>query len=609
MPKRDVFVAAAERAVFSPRAPQEFWLDGETVMCACPDCGAPVSIRTWLLIADCWKCGCSIELTKAQERRLHSMLRNPSAKHATAAPPSQRGFPAETPTPRLPNREEPKRHNAPRSSSTRPTAMPAVRPERRNTWRNWFEQMPAWLVSMLFHMALLALLALLFFEGDPEEDPYITLSTEANRWVRSGGSVEIQKPEDRFEYDLPIPKSEAPKTPREHAAMLKADQAARELRVAPGTRSNRAPVEQVKQVLRSTDAANRTLAARDPRVRVEVIQREGGTTLTEAAVARGLRWLAQHQSEDGSWSLHRFSQCDGCRGKCGGRASVRSDSAGTSLALLPFLGAGQTHQSGIYRDNVAKGLRWLIENQKSDGDLRAGANGNPGMYAHGQGAIVLCEAYALTGDEQLRDAAQRSIDFILDAQHRAGGWRYHPGDAGDTSVLGWQLMAMQSARAARLEVPQDAFTLAYAYLDSVQYDDGSRYAYQPERKPTHVMTAEALLCRMYMGWKKGFAPLDLGVRYLSREHEPNRHGTNFYYWYYATQVMHHYGGNPWKKWNLSMRDILVRSQIRRGHEAGSWDPRGGHASQGGRIYSTAMAVCTLEVYYRHAPIFRQLDLD
>ena len=146
-------------------------------------------------------------------------------------------------------------------------------------------------------------------------------------------------------------------------------------------------------------------------------------------------------------------------------AILRSDSAATSLCLLPFLGAGQTHQVGIYQDTVAQGLRWLIQHQGSDGDLRIDSAGNAGMYAHGQGAIVLCEAYALTHDEQIRDAAQRAIDFIVDAQHPAGGWRYQPGDRGDTSVFGWQLMALHSARAAGLDVPMETLELASIYFE------------------------------------------------------------------------------------------------------------------------------------------------
>src|SRR5436190_14097588 len=36
-------------------AASEFWLDGGVVFCACPDCRAPMSVRFWLLVADCWR--------------------------------------------------------------------------------------------------------------------------------------------------------------------------------------------------------------------------------------------------------------------------------------------------------------------------------------------------------------------------------------------------------------------------------------------------------------------------------------------------------------------------------------------------------------------------
>ena len=106
------------------------------------------------------------------------------------------------------------------------------------------------------------------------------------------------------------------------------------------------------------------------------MKKEGGTLLTEAAVARGLRWLAQNQNQDGSWSLSNYQRSD--------RPDNQGDTAGTALALLPFLGAGQTHEYGMYKENVAQGLRWLIERQAIDGDLRAGLNNVQGMYAHGQ---------------------------------------------------------------------------------------------------------------------------------------------------------------------------------------------------------------------------------
>jgi hypothetical protein len=113
---------------------------------------------------------------------------------------------------------------------------------------------------------------------------------------------------------------------------------------------------------------------------------------------------------------------------------------------------------------------------------------------------------------------------------------------------------------------------------------------------------------MYLGWKRDRPALARGVTWLGDEHLPSASRPNIYYWYYATQVMHHHGGPQWDEWNQRLRDILVGSQETRGHLAGSWAPKGEFSGEGGRIYMTALAVCTLEVYYRHLPIFRQIEL-
>jgi hypothetical protein len=363
--------------------------------------------------------------------------------------------------------------------------------------------------------------------------------------------------------------------------------------------------------LTETGEGSARFAARDPRFRRDIVAREGGTTMTEAAVARGLRWLASVQNDDGSWSLANYARHN--------RPGNKGDAAGTSLALLPFLGAGQTHEYGIYKTTVARGLAWLMENQQENGDLRANFPGQAGMYAHGQAAICLCEAYALTGDERFREPARKAIEFIETAQHRAGGWRYQPGQAGDTSVFGWQMMALQSARATTLagDVGGDTLRLADYYLDLASTKvggstpDGALYRYQPnEGGPRQTMTAEALLCRIYLGWKRDDPRLMYGVRWLIKNHLPSRAQADLYYWYYGTQLMHHYGGPEWETWNRALRDMLVAMQVAEGRHAGSWEPddfeRG---NNGERIYTTSFAVCTLEVYYRHLPLFRPIEID
>ena len=104
---------------------------------------------------------------------------------------------------------------------------------------------------------------------------------------------------------------------------------------------------------------------------------------------------------------------------------------------------------------------------------------------------------------------------------------------------------------------------------------------------------------MYLGWKHDEKALQQGVAYLSKT-GPTK---NLYYDYYASQVMRHYGGQPWKKWNAQMRDWLVKQQATKGHAKGSWYIEGPHSHVGGRLYCTSLATMILEVYYRHMPLY------
>jgi hypothetical protein len=76
-----------------------------------------------------------------------------------------------------------------------------------------------------------------------------------------------------------------------------------------------------------------------------------------------------------------------------------------------------------------------------------------------------------------------------------------------------------------------------------------------------------------------------------------------YYWYYATLAHFLAGGEHWDWWNPRIRDLLVGHQRRTGCARGSWDPVALWAEDVGRIYSTALNVLTLEIYYRYVPGF------
>jgi hypothetical protein len=339
----------------------------------------------------------------------------------------------------------------------------------------------------------------------------------------------------------------------------------------------------------------------------ELLRTGGGNGRSEAAVARALAWIARHQAADGHWSLDGFNQHGHCN--CTGYGQ-NNDIAATAFGLLPLLGAGETHKADPkthkYAKNVERGLQYLMRRQGRDGGFGGG------MYAHGLASIAMCEAYGMTGDPKLRDSAQRCINYIRAAQSDSGGWRYEPRSGGDTSVVGWQVMALKSAQMAELTVDDKSNpTLAKStkWLNSCMTSDGSGYGYQ-DATATPTMTAVGLLCRLYLGTGPRNAGIVGGVNRL-RQYPPGSMGS-MYYFYYATQVLHHVGGPEWDKWNVKMRDMLIDKQEKAGADpkhpdlVGSWSPVGDvHAGAGGRLMITSLCVLTLEVYYRHLPLYRR----
>jgi len=361
--------------------------------------------------------------------------------------------------------------------------------------------------------------------------------------------------------------------------------------------------------------------------RSALAQRSGASGASEQAVERALDWLARHQDADGRWDGGTARYEDGtavqgdddftvhcppgqtCFGEC---AYWEADTALTGLALLTYLGAGYTHQDGKFATTVGNGLDFLIAQQKPDGDLR-GSSKAVGMYCHAMATLALCEAYALSLDERLRDPAERAVAFLVRGRARDGqAWRYEPAaPAGDTSILGWVVMALKSAREVGLRVPDQTGVGrgTLLWLDRVAAGrDKGLARYQPTEPVTATMTAEAWVCRQFQGVGGPGASSSEAAAYLL-QHESDKGDSNFYYWYYGTLAMYQHGGQPWTRWNGRIRDRVVKLQRSSGHQSGSWDPDDSmYGAKGGRIYCTTLAALTLEVYYRYLRLYDKPNL-
>ena len=339
---------------------------------------------------------------------------------------------------------------------------------------------------------------------------------------------------------------------------------------------------------------------------------------TEAAIERGLQFLAKYQRRDGSWSLDDFKE----------RVEIQSPTAATALALLAFQGAGYTHQQFKYEGNCKGALQWFRSNQKSNGDLYvptdAKSDSNAWLYSHSIATLALCESYGMTQDPEIKDNAQRAINFLIQSQDpQSGGWRYQPKIGSDTSVTGWCMMALKSAELSGLDVPKESYVRIEKWLQGSQASEREKFLYRynwqaPDtpttrhgRVPTPVMTSVGLLMRLYLGWRRDNANMTQGADWLLQRlpaegtaENPQR---DTYYWYYSTQVLFHMGGNRWKTWYGSLYPMLIRSQLQSGEFDGSWEPNGpipdAWGRFGGRLYVTTLNLLSLEVYYRHLPIY------
>jgi hypothetical protein len=323
--------------------------------------------------------------------------------------------------------------------------------------------------------------------------------------------------------------------------------------------------------------------------------KHGGGPETEVAVVRGLNWLVRQQSPDGRWMLDGAFKDKG----------VANDIAGTALGLLPFLGAGKTHRAGKdnpYDKPVEKALMYLRRKQ----DPKTGNFGG-GMYGHGMATIALCESYGLTQDPLLRRNAQMAVNYIVASQHDGGGWRYSPGEAGDLSVSGWQIMALKSAQMAGLDVPAVTFRKAERFLDHCCDKANEGYGYTGAGS-TPTLSSVGLLCRQYLqGWGPRNLRLINGIaNNVAIAPDAKK---DVYYTYYATQVLFHFGGETWTNWNTKMRRTLLDTQenVQTSPNFGSWTATGDvwGSQGGGRLMVTALNLLTLEVYYRHLPLYQR----
>lgn len=333
----------------------------------------------------------------------------------------------------------------------------------------------------------------------------------------------------------------------------------------------------------------------------------------DAAIDRGLRFLANGQNPDGSWPTGMgFGVAFGPRGQQ--PAAGNGDIAVTSLAVMAFMSAGHVPGEGRYGTVVERGIRWVLEKQGRNGVFAP--NAGQEMYHHGIATLMLAEAVGMTSGEvapHLRAGLERAVAVILTSQRQRGrnamngGWRYRAVDDGDSdlSVTGWQLLALRAAKNVGCDIPGEYIQAAVGYVKRSQARGGGGFQYQPGSQVTIPCTGVGVLCLELSGkeYHRCQEAMD-GWDYLNR-HPLTPNSMHFYYGiYYVSQAMFQLGGTEWTGYRPKLHETLLKQNPP--NADGAWGNRGGDAGHG-PAYATAMSILALTVEYRYLPIYQRFE--
>lgn len=474
------------------------------------------------------------------------------------------------------------------------------------------DRVPAWLASLIVHMAIVLLLALWgFTRGAGQGTTSLTV-----RWYATDNPadhIEVVETESPLQQDAP----QAIENPADAIRDL-ADKVLRTEVEVPNPLDNQeqSEVSTLLDQLTERGAVHRMnqriaggeLGDRSEGGRAAAVAAGDTSAAAEDALESALRWIAEHQHNDGGWSFRLDDPLGPCQGKCDDERKNPDDApiprtAATGLALLAFMGAGSTHFEGPYAQEVQRGLYYL-RSQARDSSLGIDLQ-NGSMYGHGIATLALAEAYVLTGDKDLRELVEGTTFFCSGAQHPSGGWGYRPKGPPDITLTAWQIIAIKTAEEQGVRVPTNVIPAAKEYLETLASSGGSQFGYRsPE--PTLTTSAIGLLLRLYFGWSPSQTSLREGLNRLVAA-GPSK--TNVYYNYYASLALHHARHQGRLDFARGLQDYLIATQSREGHERGSWHFADRYGSVGGRLYTTALCCLILETPYRYVPMHGERDFE
>lgn len=355
-----------------------------------------------------------------------------------------------------------------------------------------------------------------------------------------------------------------------------------------------------------------------------------GDAQTEAAVYKALRWLKKNQDPSGCW-----------RGKTGNQSAAGA----TGLAVLTYLAHGETPKSKEFGPTIQKAIEWLVSNQKQEKDKTGELvwtinDAGAAEYGFLIATYALCEAYGMTKNPNVKEAARRALERIVSHQSPTGGWNYFlcrdaaktaNGKPDDLSYGGWCIQAIKAGKLAGIHVDgmEECIKKAINCLKTRNFSKEQGFSYRPDERHWSGLAGVGCLAMQLLGY--GTDPAVKNALNVMRDwvptfeqnahpHPPNgTWNSPQYYYYYAAQCKFQAGmaknaaqGDValWQKWNAAMK-AYYPGQIKDGGEipgpdgkprkCGYWENKDTPSHSIRPVMDTCLVALQLMVYYRYLP--------
>lgn len=337
----------------------------------------------------------------------------------------------------------------------------------------------------------------------------------------------------------------------------------------------------------------------------------------DAAVDRGLAWLAAQQTTDGFWiglvgAKGRDSYMP-LRGEDGNHR-VTGHIGVTAICGMAFLAGGYVPGRGRYGDNVGRAVQAVLSCEQENGMIAASGTR---MYSHAFATLFLAEVYGMTPNAAVRSGLERATHIIIDSQNRHGAWRYNAfTQDSDLSVTVCQLQALRAARNIGIEVPRTTIERAVAYVKASQVPSGrakGRYYYNIHgrrafRKTDQYSIQAAAVTSLVSA---GIYDSDLlvpALDFLEIEFPAvtAQYPHHYYFWYgnyYASQAFFHAERLLHRDCFGRYYDALSRHLLADQEEDGRW--RNPESEGPGDAFGTAVACILLQIPKQYLPIFQR----